>query len=220
MRLSIAIDGPAGAGKSTIAKMLAERFELMYINTGSMYRAVALFADRKGIKYTDTEVLCSMVDDMDMHFDGDALYANGEDVSYDIRLPYISSIVSNYATVPEVRSTLVKLQRKISDKYGVVMDGRDIGTVVLKNADYKFFLTATPEKRATRRYLELTQKGTIVNYDMILEEINKRDYIDSHREINPLTRANDAIMIDSSTMEIIDVVNEMSNIIKNKINLK
>lgn len=218
MKLSIAIDGPAGAGKSTIAKILAERFQLMYINTGSMYRAVALFADRKGIKYTDKEVLCSMVDEMEMHFDGELLFVNGEDVSDDIRLPYISNIVSNYAAVPEVRNMLVKLQRKISDKYGVVMDGRDIGTVVLKNADYKFFLTAAPQERANRRYLELKQKGMIVDYDIIFEEISRRDYIDSHREIDPLAKAEDAIVIDSSNMGIIDVVNEMSYIIKNKIN--
>lgn len=210
----MAIDGPAGAGKSTIAKLLAKRFNLMYINTGAMYRAVTLKAMEENISSEDKVSLLNLIDKLEMHFEDDDLIVNNENVSEEICLPKVSNNVSNYAAIPEVRERLVKLQRKIAEKYDVVMDGRDIGTVVLKEAPFKFFLTASPEERARRRYKELCSKGITVNYDEILSDIIKRDYIDSHRQTNPLTKAEDAIEIDSSELSIEEVVNKMSEYIK------
>lgn len=219
MKLSIAIDGPAGAGKSTIAQMLAKKYDLMYINTGSMYRAVALFAERKGITYTQKDLLCSMIGNLQMVFKGDKLFVNGEDITEEIRLPNISSIVSYYAAIAEVRAMLVELQQDMSRKFGVVMDGRDIGTVVLKNADFKFFLTASPEQRAKRRFIELKEKGVPVDYDSILSDMNKRDYIDSHRKVTPLLQADDALIIDTSDLDIPQVVDRITQIISGKNNI-
>lgn len=220
MKLSIAIDGPAGAGKSTIAKIIADRFNLMYINTGAMYRAVTLFAIRNNIYYNDVDELCNMISKLNMHFKNESIIVNGEDISEEIRSIEISNNVSNYAAVPEVREILVELQRKMSMEYGVVMDGRDIGTVVLKEAPFKFFLTASPEERARRRCLEYEEKGIEVKYKVILDDIIKRDYIDSHRETNPLSKAEDAMEIDSSNMSISEVVEKICSIILNCTNKK
>ncbi|MCY6372550.1 (d)CMP kinase [Clostridium ganghwense] len=209
MRITVAIDGPAGAGKSTIAKMVGEKFNLMYINTGSMYRAVTLKAMEKDISYTDVNNLCDLIDTMEMHFENDELILNGKNVNEKLTMPNISSNVSNYASIAEVREKLVYLQRQISKKYNVIMDGRDIGTVVLKDAAFKFFLTASPEERARRRYKELIAKKIDVNYEHILDEIKRRDYIDSNREIDPLTKAKDAIEIDSTSMTIKEVVEKI-----------
>ncbi|MCY6484064.1 (d)CMP kinase [Clostridium aestuarii] len=217
MKISVAIDGPAGAGKSTIAKMVSERFNLMYINTGSMYRAVTLKAMEKGIAFNDIESLCELIDNMEMHFENNDLIVNEENVSDKLTMPEISNNVSNYAAVLEVRKKLVQIQRKISQKYNVIMDGRDIGTFVLKYASFKFFLTASAEERAKRRYKELVLKNVDVNYENILEEIKKRDYIDSTRKINPLKKAEDAIEIDSTNMSIEDVVNKICSCIQSKI---
>ncbi|MFU0823847.1 MAG: (d)CMP kinase [Clostridium sp.] len=218
MRISVAIDGPAGAGKSTIAKMVADKFNLMYINTGSMYRAITLVALEHNISYEDVDGLCKLMNDLDMEFQNNELILNGENINDKLTLPNISDNVSNYAAVLEVREKLVHLQRKMSEKYNVIMDGRDIGTVVLKDAPFKFYLTASPEERARRRYNELSEKNINVNYDKILEEIKKRDYIDSHREINPLVKAKDAIEIDTTSMTIDDVVNMISSYISNNLN--
>ena len=138
MRISVAIDGPAGAGKSTIAKLVGKKFDLMYINTGAMYRAVALMAERNDVKPEEVEKLVKLVDTMEMHFENDDLILNGVNVQEEITMPEISAIVSNYATIPEVRAKLVELQRNMSEKYDVIMDGRDIGTVVLKDSKFKF----------------------------------------------------------------------------------
>ena len=173
MRISVAIDGPAGAGKSTIAKIVGKKFDLMYINTGAMYRAVALMAERKHIKPEEVEKLVKLVDTMEIHFENDDLVLNGINVQEEITMPEISAIVSNYASIPEVRSKLVQLQRNIAEKYNVIMDGRDIGTVVLKDSKCKFFLTASAKERANRRFKELTERGLEVNYDEILNEIEK-----------------------------------------------
>ncbi|WP_415874679.1 (d)CMP kinase [Clostridium sp.] len=218
LRISVAIDGPAGAGKSTIAKMVADKFNLMYINTGSMYRAITLVALEHNISYEDVDGLCKLMNDLDMEFQNNELILNGENINDKLTLPNISDNVSNYAAVLEVREKLVHLQRKMSEKYNVIMDGRDIGTVVLKDAPFKFYLTASPEERARRRYNELSEKNINVNYDKILEEIKKRDYIDSHREINPLVKAKDAIEIDTTSMTIDDVVNMISSYISNNLN--
>lgn len=214
MNISVAIDGPAGAGKSTIASIIADRFNLMYINTGSMYRAVTLMCIRQNIVYTDSHAVCNLTKSLDMYFDGDRLIVKGEDVSDEIRHPEISNNVSNYASIPELREILVELQQSIADKYNVIMDGRDIGTVVLKDSPLKFFLTASAEERAKRRCSELNEKGIEVEYNNILNDIIKRDYIDSNREINPLKKAENAIEIDSSKLCINEVVELISEQIK------
>ncbi|GAA0065957.1 MAG: (d)CMP kinase [Clostridium perfringens] len=209
--ITVAIDGPAGAGKSTIAKIIGEKFNLMYINTGSMYRAVTLKALENNISAEEVDKLLVMIDGMDMHFENDELILNGENINSLITMPNISKNVSAYASIREVRERLVNLMRKMALKYSVIMDGRDIGTVVLKDANFKFFLTASPEERADRRYKELMGKGVEVNYDEILQDIIKRDYIDSNREVDPLRKAKDAIEIDTTGIGIMGVVEKISS---------
>lgn len=209
--ITVAIDGPAGAGKSTIAKIIGEKFNLMYINTGSMYRAVTLKALENNISAEEVDKLLVMIDGMDMHFENDELILNGENINSLITMPNISKNVSAYASIREVRERLVNLMRKMALKYSVIMDGRDIGTVVLKDANFKFFLTASPEERADRRYKELMRKGVEVNYDEILQDIIKRDYLDSNREVDPLRKAEDAIEIDTTGIDIMGVVEKISS---------
>lgn len=209
--ITVAIDGPAGAGKSTIAKIIGEKFNLMYINTGSMYRAVTLKALENNISAEEADKLLEMIDGMNMHFENDELILNGENINSLITMPNISKNVSAYASIREVRERLVNLMRKMALKYSVIMDGRDIGTVVLKDANYKFFLTASPEERADRRYKELMEKGVEVNYDEILQDIIKRDYLDSNREVDPLRKAEDAIEIDTTGIGIMGVVEKISS---------
>ncbi|GAA0766597.1 (d)CMP kinase [Clostridium subterminale] len=213
MKISIAIDGPAGAGKSTIAKLIGEKYNLMYINTGSMYRAVTLFAMRKGIEPSQVEELCELIDTLKMYFKNENLIVNDIDVTDELRSIEVTNNVSRYASILEVRQKLVEMQQEIAKNYNVIMDGRDIGTVVLKNASFKIFLTARAEERAKRRYDELIAKNVKVDYNNILEDIKKRDYIDSNREVDPLRKAEDAIEIDSSTMDINEVVETISKYI-------
>ncbi|GFZ29588.1 cytidylate kinase [Clostridium zeae] len=215
MRLSVAIDGPAGAGKSTIAKIVAKRYNLMYINTGSMYRAVTYKALEKDIPPENIEALCNLIDTMEMHFENDELYLNDVNINEQLTVPNISKNVSAYASIKEVRTRLVTLQRNMSKKYDVIMDGRDIGTVVLKDASFKFFLTASPEERATRRYEELKAKGLEVDYSTILKDIIQRDYLDSNREVDPLTKADDALEVDTTGINIDQVVNKICEYINN-----
>ena len=209
--ITVAIDGPAGAGKSTIAKIIGEKFNLMYINTGSMYRAVTLKALENNISAEEVDKLLVMIDGMDMHFENDELILNGENINSLITMPNISKNVSAYASIREVRERLVNLMRKMALKYSVIMDGRDIGTVVLKDANFKFFLTASPEERADRRYKELMEKGIEANYNEILQDIIKRDYLDSNREVDPLRKAEDAIEIDTTGIGIMGVVEKISS---------
>ena len=211
MRISVAIDGPAGAGKSTIAKLVAKKFDLMYINTGAMYRAVALKSNENGLTPDKVDDICALIEGMEMEFVNDDLVLNGVNIQNEITVPEISGIVSDYASVPEVRVKLVELQREMSKRFNVIMDGRDIGTVVLKDANFKFFLTASPEERADRRYKELMGKGVEVNYDEILQDIIKRDYLDSNREVDPLRKAEDAIEIDTTGIGIMGVVEKISS---------
>lgn len=221
MGFCVAIDGPAGAGKSTIAKIIGERFNLMYINTGAMYRAVTLKAMNVNITENNVDDLVKMVESLEMHFEKERLFVSGEDLTDMINMPIISNNVSRYAAVPEVREILVKLQQNIAKKFDVIMDGRDIGTVVLTDATFKFYLTASCEERAKRRYDELMSKDIEVDYNAILEEIIKRDYNDSHREFSPLTKAKDAIEIDSSALNIngvVDKIGEYINVNIKKIN--
>lgn len=214
LKLSVAIDGPAGAGKSTIAKIVAKDLNLMYINTGSMYRAVTLKALEKSISAENVEEVCKLVETLEMHFENDELILNGENVNSKLTMPEISKNVSAFASIKEVRQILVKLQREMSTKYNVIMDGRDIGTVVLKDASYKFFLTASAEERANRRFKELKEKGLDVNYEEILKDIIDRDYKDTHRKVDPLVKASDAIEIDTTGLNINEVVKNIESYIK------
>lgn len=214
LKLSVAIDGPAGAGKSTIAKIVAKDLNLMYINTGSMYRAVTLKALEKNISAENVEEICKLVETLEMHFENDELILNGENVNSKLTMPEISKNVSAFASIKEVRQILVKLQREMSTKYNVIMDGRDIGTVVLKDASYKFFLTASAEERANRRFKELKEKGLDVNYEEILKDIIDRDYKDTHRKVDPLVKASDAIEIDTTGLNINEVVKNIESYIK------
>ncbi len=213
MKICVAIDGPAGAGKSTIAKLVGREHNLMYINTGAMYRAVALKAAENNLSPDKIKEICDLTEEMEMHFENDDLIVDGENIQDKITMPEISSIVSAYASIPEVRKILVKLQRAMSEKYSVIMDGRDIGTVVLKDADFKFFLTASAEERAKRRFKELQGRNIECSYDEILKDIIERDYKDTHRETDPLRKADDAIEIDSTSLDINGVVNEINKVI-------
>lgn len=214
MKISVAIDGPAGAGKSTIAKLVGKKYNLMYINTGAMYRAVALKAIENNLSPEKVEEICELISTMEMHFENDDLILNGENIQEKITMPNISSAVSAYASIPEVRAMLVKLQRDMSNKFDVIMDGRDIGTVVLKDANFKFFLTASGEERANRRYKELKERNLECSYEQILKDIIERDYKDTHRETDPLKKADDAIEIDSTSLDINGVVNTINEYIE------
>ena len=205
----IAIDGPAGAGKSTAARSLAERIGADYIDTGAMYRAVALKLMRTGTDYHDPEALQAMLDAMDVDFSKGHTLLDGEDVSGLIRTPEISALASPSSGVPAVRYKLTALQQAMGKRKSIVMDGRDIGTVVFPDADFKFFLTASPEERARRRTEEMRAKGETADYEQILADIRQRDYQDSHRVFRPLRKAEDAVEIDSTDMDLGSVVNTM-----------
>ena len=218
--INIAIDGPAGAGKSTAAKAAAAKLGFIYVDTGALYRAVGSNALRRNIETTDVEGVISTLDGLSISIrfiDGTQhVYIGDEDVSVDIRLPEASMAASNVSKIPEVRAFLFDLQRNLAAENNCVMDGRDIGTVVLPDAQIKIFLTASPEIRAKRRYNELIEKGTPVDFDVLLAEIIQRDYNDSHREIAPLKPSEDGIVIDTSGMTIdetadiiVDLVNKL-----------
>lgn len=207
--INVAIDGPSGAGKSTISKMVAEKLGITYLDTGAMYRAVALYAYRKGIDVNDQERVVPLLDDVDISFelkDGQKIILlNGEDVSQAIREHYVSKLASNVSKIPQVRKFLVAMQRKIAETTDVVLDGRDITSYVLPNAKFKFYLTATAEERATRRYKELTAKGQEVDFDRILNDIIDRDYNDMNRDFAPLVQTQDSVYIDSTHLSIDEV---------------
>ena len=220
--INIAIDGPGGAGKSTIARAVAAELGYIYVDTGALYRAVGLNALRHGIDTRNIDGIIKMLDDTDVSLkfvDGEQrVMLNGEDVSTDIRLPEASMAASNVSAIPAVRQFLFDLQRKIAAENDCLMDGRDIGTVVLPDADLKLFMTASPETRARRRYDELRAKGEDVRFEDILDELNKRDYQDSHREIAPLKQADDAILLDTSDLSFDEVKTKLISIIKEKAN--
>ena len=221
---SIAIDGPAGAGKSTIARRLAKELGYYYVDTGAIYRTVAYFLDLLGVSPKDVDGVERYIDELtiNIEYDEDGLQhmiMNGMDVSGDIRTQDISqkaSLVSAHAVVREV---LLDMQRDVAKKNNVIMDGRDIGTVVLPKADVKIFLTATPEVRAKRRTDELIAKGQKAEYEVVLKEIIQRDYQDTHREIAPLKLAKDSVKLDTSELDIDGVMAEMKRIIGQKIPL-
>lgn len=216
--INVAIDGPAGAGKSTIAKAVAAKLGYIYVDTGALYRTVALSAARKGI-LDDTDKIIEMLGDIEVKLgfadDGtQCVYLNGEEVSSFIRTPEISMGASKVSAIPEVREFLLDLQRNIARENNVIMDGRDIATVVLPHANPKIFLTATAECRAKRRYKELLEKGESVRYEDVLADVNKRDYQDSHREIAPLKPTDESIMADTSDLELEESVDMVINIVK------
>ena len=205
--IRIAIDGPGGAGKSTIAKLVGDKLGLEYIDTGAMYRAVGLKLNRKGIKPDDLISISNVLEETTIDFVNGKIILDRDDVSDIIRTQEISKFASIYSQIPEVRSKLVDIQRRIAAGKSVIMDGRDIGTNVLTDAELKVFLTADSMVRARRRYEELRSKGVNANLDDIHEEIKERDYQDMNRKLNPLVQAEDAIRLDTSDMTIDDVVN-------------
>ena len=202
----IAIDGPSGAGKSTIAKRVAAELAIDYIDTGAMYRAVGLKMLRLGIPMEENDTLFEMLGNTDVDFSEGRVYLDGEDVSDLIRTQEVSKAASDCSAFATVRRKLVELQQAMGKRKSVIMDGRDIGTVVLKDAEYKFYLTATAEERAMRRFKELQAKGSTDTYEKVLEDVNKRDYNDMHRNVDPLRQAEDAVLIDSTNMSIEEVV--------------
>lgn len=211
----IAIDGPAGSGKSTIAKLIAEDLGLVYLDTGAMYRLVTLKALNNGI-LGDFEKIIKMLDNLSIDIKENGFYLDDIDVSEEIRKPVVSENVSDIAVIREVREKMVDLQRKFSESKNVILDGRDIGTVVFPNADVKIFLIADAKERANRRYKELVAKGENVRMEEIYENILKRDEIDSTRKESPLKKAGDAIEVDTTSKNIEEVKNEILYIIKQK----
>ncbi|MCC8073857.1 MAG: (d)CMP kinase [Clostridiales bacterium] len=217
---NVAIDGPAGAGKSTIARAAAAQLGFIYVDTGALYRTIALNALRHNCIDSDEKIISLLADtEVKLGFkDGvQCVYLNGEDVSDYIRTPEISMGASKVSAIPEVRAFLLDLQRNIAENNNVIMDGRDIGTVVLPNADCKIFLTASPECRAQRRYKELIEKGEDVKYEDVLADVNKRDYQDSHREIAPLKPTDESIIADTSNLALEESVSMIIKIIRESI---
>ena len=209
----IAIDGPAGSGKSTIAKLIAEDLELVYLDTGAMYRLVTLKALNDGI-LGNLDKIIKMLDNLNIDIKENGFYLDDIDVSEEIRKPVVSENVSDIAAIREVREKMVDLQRKFSESKNVILDGRDIGTVVFPNADVKIFLVADAKERANRRYKELVAKGENVRIEEIYENILKRDEIDSTRKESPLKKADDAIEVDTTSKNIEEVKNKILNIIR------
>lgn len=217
----VAIDGPASAGKSTIAKILATKLNFVYVDTGAMYRTITLAAKKNGIAYNDEEKIKKLLLQTEIRFEPGTpvqrVFLNDNDVTDEIRSAEVTNNVSVVASFPDVRSNLVNRQREIANSNSVIMDGRDIGTTVLPEADIKIFLVASVDERAQRRYKENVAKGMTTDLETLKHEIEARDYKDSHRQISPLTQAKDAILVDTTGQSIDDVVAKIANIIENKI---
>lgn len=217
----IAIDGPAGAGKSSIAKLAARELGIVYVDTGAMYRAIGLAAVRRGIDPDkDIAEIEKMLPEIDVEIshseNGQSVFLNGEDVSVDIRLPEVSVAASDVSRIPSVRAKLLELQRGLAEKTDVIMDGRDIGTVVLPNAELKIFLTASVEERAMRRFRELTEKGVECEFDEVKRDMEYRDKNDSEREIAPLRPAEDSVYVDTTGNDLDESVKIIMDIIKER----
>ncbi|NLV88585.1 MAG: (d)CMP kinase [Tissierellia bacterium] len=214
-QITIAIDGPAGAGKSTIAKKVAEILSIEYVDTGAMYRALTLKVLNEGLDPKSTEDVKSIIENTSIDFRNNHIYLDNKNVDKEIRENRISKNVSYIAKIKEVREAMVKIQQKLAKTKSVIMDGRDIGTVVLPNADFKFFVVASVEERARRRYKELIEKGEEgISYEDIKKEIENRDRIDSTREISPLVKSQDAYLLDTTGKTVDECVNEIISIIK------
>ena len=220
--IRIAIDGPSSAGKSTVAKQIARDLSIIYVDTGAMYRAIGLYVLRQNLDTKDTAQVCGCLPNIRIatSYDpqaGQRIFLNDEDVSEQIRSPQASMAASDVSAIPQVRAFLLDLQRDMAKKQSLVMDGRDIGTTILPNAEVKIYLTASADTRAKRRALEYEQKGESFDLDQIRKDIIERDERDMNREISPLKQAEDAVLVDSSEMGIDDVVNAILNVYKEKV---
>ena len=221
-KISVAIDGPAGAGKSTIARRLAGELGYRYVDTGAIYRTVAYFMDLWGVSPKDVDGVNRYIDELTVGIEYDAegvqhMLMNGMDVTADIRTQDISQKASLISAHAVVRDVLLDMQREMAERYDVVMDGRDIGSVVLPKATVKIFLTASPEVRAMRRYKELLEKGQKAKYEQVLKEVQQRDYQDTHREIAPLKMCRDSVKVDTSEMTLEESVAAIRKIIEEKL---
>ena len=216
--ISVAIDGPAGAGKSTIARMIAKKMGYIYMDTGALYRAIGLCCLRLGVNGRDAETVTALLPEIKVSLEfiegEQRVLMNGEDVSDQIRTEAVSMMASRVSAIPEVRRFLLDLQRDFAREHNVIMDGRDIGTVVLPQAQVKIFLTASPEARAARRERQLTEKGIACSYEAILSDIRQRDYNDSHRETAPLKPAPDAVLVDTTEWTLEESAERIETIIK------
>ncbi|PWM34475.1 MAG: (d)CMP kinase [Clostridiales bacterium] len=219
--IAIAIDGPSGAGKSSIARSLAGQMGYVYIDTGALYRAIGLYALEHGVEPTDREKVPALLPQITLELrhrqDGQHVYLNGRDVSEEIRTPAVSMAASGVSAIPEVRAFLLELQQGIAAKQNVIMDGRDIGTVVLPGAQVKIFLTASSEERARRRYQELLAKGKDVAYEQVLADVIERDRNDSTRAIAPLRPAPDAVTVDTTGNDFEQSVSQLRSVIEEKL---
>ena len=222
--ISVAIDGPSGAGKSTVAKSLAAELQFLYVDTGAIYRTIGYYAWTHGIDPKDAAAVEAALPDIrvELRYDGEGLqrmYLNGEDVTKEIRLPQISGYASAVSAHPSVRAFLLDMQRAFAREASVIMDGRDIGTVVLPDADVKIYLTASAQARAQRRCRELEQRGTPEPFDKVLADIEKRDWDDSHRAVAPLRQAEDAVLLDTTALDFDQSREALLNIIRGRTNL-
>lgn len=221
---SIAVDGPSGAGKSSLAKAIAAELHILYVDTGAIYRIIGCYARRKGVETADTEAVIALLPEVEigMRYDAQGLQhmlLHGEDVTEEIRLPEMSLYASAVSAIPEVRAFLLEMQRDFARKSSVIMDGRDIGTVVLPHADVKIFLKADVEVRARRREIELQERGTPRPYKQVLEEMRQRDYNDTHRSAAPLRAAEDAVIVDTSDLDFQQSKEKLLEIIREKVGL-
>ncbi len=214
--IRVAIDGPGGTGKSSIAKAVAARLGLEYIDTGAMYRSIGLKALRKGVSPSDTEAVEKMLEDTVIDFNDNHMYLDGEDVSGLIRTNEISMAASDISKLPCVRAKADALSKHLAATKNVIMEGRDIGTIVIPDAEVKIFMTAAPEVRAKRRYFQLLDAGKPADYDQIFDEIQKRDYQDSHRDYHPLKQADDAVLLDTSNMTKEENIEAVIDLIREK----
>ena len=213
-RIRIAVDGPAGAGKSTIAKEVAKELNIDYIDTGAMYRAIAVKLIRTGTDYNDAEALAKMLEATDVDFSAGKTYLDGEDISGIIRTPEVSALASPSSAIPAIRYKLTDLQQAMGERKSVIMDGRDIGTVVFPDAEFKFYLVADPDIRAKRRTIELQEKGEAADFETVKADMMQRDLQDSTRSFRPLKKADDAIEIDTSNMSIEEVTKSLLDVIR------
>ena len=212
--LVIAVDGPAGAGKSTIAKLIADKLNINYIDTGAMYRAITYKCLQNNIDINNEEEVIEIAKNCEIDFKDNNIYLDGKILKEEIRTPEVSNNVSNVAQIKEVRYLMVDVQREIGNRSSVILDGRDIGSYVFPNADYKFFLNASPEERGERRYKELVKKGYETTLEEVIKDVIRRDEIDSNREFAPLVKADDAIEIDTTGKSIEGVVEDVISKIK------
>ena len=214
MSFIVAVDGYTGVGKGTLANLLAKKYKLMNIDTGAIYRCLTLDFIEKNIKDDDIELIKKELDEVDIKFDDGKSFLNGRDVSKEIREAPVNNRVSQVSHIPIVREAMIRLQRRMAEGHDVILDGRDIGTVVLPQADIKIFLVASVEERAKRRFIENQEKGIEMSYEELVEDIRRRDHIDSTRKESPLKKAEDAIEVDTTKMTIEDVVKTVTALIQ------